>query len=113
VQKAHATGITSESHLKFKMYLPYLVMPIGGLLLLFRMVERLVMLGKSLKGQGAWKDPIAYGLVALSLVLLYMLTAKIDITVALLIMLVVMLLLGMPIAFGMGIASLSCLLFLT
>ena len=111
VQKAYATGITSESHLKFKMYLPYLVMPIGGLLLLFRMVERLVMLGRSLKGQGAWKDPIVFGLVALSLALLYMLEAKIDVTVALLIMLVVMLFLGMPIAFGMGIASLSCLLF--
>ncbi len=111
VQKAYATGITSESHLKFKMYLPYLVMPIGGLLLLFRMVERLVMLGKSLKGQGAWKDSVVYGLVALSLVLVYMLTTKIDVTVALIIMLVVMLFLGMPIAFGMGIASLACLLF--
>jgi C4-dicarboxylate transporter DctM subunit len=111
VQKAYATGITSESHLKFKMYLPYLVMPFGGLLLLFRMVERLVMLARSLKGQGAWKDPIVYGLVALSLVLLTMLTAKIDVTIALLIILIVMLFLGMPIAFGMGIASLACLLF--
>jgi C4-dicarboxylate transporter DctM subunit len=111
VQKAYATGIFSESHLKFKMYLPYLVMPIGGLLLVFRMLERLLMLGRILKGQKAWKDPIVYGLIALSLVLGYMLTTKIDITVALLVMLVVMLFLGMPIAFGMGIASLSCLLF--
>jgi C4-dicarboxylate transporter DctM subunit len=80
-------------------------------LLVFRMVERLLMLGKRLKGQGAWKDPATFGLVALSLVLAYMLTTSINITAALLVMLVVMLFLGMPIAFGMGIASLSCLLF--
>ena len=111
VQKAYQTGITSESYLKFKMYLPYLVMPFGGLLLVFRMVERLLMLGKQLKGQGAWKDPAVLGLIALSLALAYMLTTSINITVALLVMLVVMLFLGMPIAFGMGIASLACLLF--
>jgi C4-dicarboxylate transporter, DctM subunit len=111
VQKAYQTGITSESYLKFKMYLPYLVMPFGGLLLVFRMVERLLMLGKQLKGQGAWKDPAVLGLIALSLMLGYMLTTSINITVALLVMLVVMLFLGMPIAFGMGIASLACLLF--
>jgi C4-dicarboxylate transporter DctM subunit len=111
VQKAHATGISTESHLKFKMYLPYLIMPIGGMLLVFRMVERLLMLGRILRGQKAWRDRIVYGLIALSLILAYMLTTKIDITVALLAMLVVMLSLGMPIAFGMGIASLACLLF--
>jgi C4-dicarboxylate transporter DctM subunit len=111
VQKAYATGITSESHLKFKMYLPFLVMPIGGLLLLFRMGERLVNLARALKGQKAWKDPVVFALVVLSLVLSYMLTTRIDITLALLVMLVVMLFLGMPIAFGMGIASLACLLF--
>lgn len=111
VQRAYQTGITSESYLKFKMYIPYLIMPMGGLLLVFRMIERLVMLTKALRGQGAWKDPVVYGLVALSLVLVYMLMTKMDITVALLVMLVVMLCLGMPIAFGMGIASLSCLFF--
>ncbi len=112
VQKAYATGIISESHLKFKMYLPFLVMPIGGMLLVFRMAERLLMLFRILRGQKVWKDAVLYGLVALSLVLAYMLTTKIDITVALLVMLVIMLFLGMPIAFGMGIASLACLLFL-
>ena len=76
VQKAYQTGITSESYLKFKMYLPYLVMPFGGLLLVFRMVERLLMLGKQLKGQGAWKDPAVLGLIALSLALAYMLTTS-------------------------------------
>jgi C4-dicarboxylate transporter, DctM subunit len=111
VQNTYVAGITSESHLKFKMYLPFLIMPLGGLLLLFRMLERLVMLGKELRGQGAWKDLVVYGLIALSLALLYMLTTNMDITVALIIMLGVMLFLGMPIGFGMGIASLSCLLF--
>jgi C4-dicarboxylate transporter DctM subunit len=111
VQKAYATGITSESHLKFKMYLPFLVMPIGGMLLVCRMAERLLMLFRILRGQKTWKDPVVYGLVALSLALTYMLTTKIDITVALLVMLVIMLFLGMPIAFGMGVASLACLLF--
>jgi C4-dicarboxylate transporter DctM subunit len=111
VQKAYATGISTESHLKFKMYLPYLIMPVGGLLLVFRMAERLLMLGRTLKDQKVWKDPIVYGLIMLSLLLAYMLTTQIDITVALVVMLLVMLVLGMPIALGMGIASLSCLLF--
>ena len=111
VQKAYQTGVSSESYLKFKMYIPYLIMPLGGLLLVFRMIERLVMLGKRLKGQEAWKDPVVYGLIALSLALVYMLTTTINVTVALLVMLFVMLFLGMPIAFGMGIASLACLLF--
>jgi C4-dicarboxylate transporter, DctM subunit len=111
VQKTYGLGITSESYLKFKMYLPYLVMPLGSLLLAFRMVERLVMLGKKLKGLAAWKDPMVYGLLLLSFGLVYMLTTGIGVTVALLMILVVMLLLGMPIAFGMGIASLACLLF--
>jgi C4-dicarboxylate transporter DctM subunit len=111
VQKAFAMGITSESHLKFKMYLPYLVMPIGSLLLVLRMVERLIALGKKLKGLEAWKDPVVYGLIALSIALAYMLTTGIALTVALLVMLLVMILLGMPIAFAMGTASLACLLF--
>ena len=111
VQKAYASGITSESHLKFKMYLPFLIMPFGGLLLVCRLVERLAVVGKSMRGQGAWKDPIVYGLVILSSALVYMLTTNIDITVAMVIMLGVMLFLGMPIGFAMGVASLACLLF--
>lgn len=111
VVKAHATGIASESHLKFKMYLPFLVMPIGGMLLVFRMAERLLTLGKSLRARGVWKEPVLYGLVPLSLGLFYVLSTGIEITTALIVILVVMLFLGMPIAFGLGVASLSCLLF--
>ena len=111
VKKAFATGITSESHLKFKMYLPFLIMPIGGLLLIIRMAERILNLVKKLKGQEAWKDPLVTGLIGLSIVLIYILTTKIEVTLALLVILLVMLFLGMPIAFSLGIASLSCLLF--
>lgn len=111
VRNAHSTHITSESHLKIPMYVPYLVMPLGGLLLSLRMFERLVLLGGRLKGQRIWADPTAYVLLLFSAVLAYILSLHIDITVALILLLVVMLFLGMPIAFGMGIASLACLLF--
>ena len=57
------------------------------------------------------RTPWSTDLLLLSLGLVYMLRTNIDITVALLVILVVMLFMGMPIAFGMGIASLSCLLF--
>ena len=93
------------------MYLPFLIMPLGGILLSFRMLERLIALGKSLKGQRVLRDPMVYGILFFSACLAYILTLRIDITVALVLLLVVMLFAGMPIAFGMGIASLICLLF--
>lgn len=111
VKKAYETGITSESHLKFKMYIPFLIMPLGGSLLVVRMIERIFNLLKKLKSQGAWRDPLVAIIVGLSLILIYVLTTKIEITLALLVILLIMLFLGMPIAFSLGIASLSCLLF--
>ncbi len=111
VKKAYATYITSESHLKFPMYLPFLVMPVGGVLLSFRMVERLVRVSRRLEGGRLFKDPMLYGILFFSACLVYVLTLRIDVTVALILLLVVMLFAGMPIAFGMGIASLVCLLF--
>lgn len=111
VKKAYLTGITSESHLKFKMYLPFLIMPIGGILLIIRIIERIFILAKRLKGEEAWKDPLIALLIGLSLVLIYILTTKVEVTIALVLILLIMLFLGMPIAFSLGIASLSCLLF--
>jgi C4-dicarboxylate transporter DctM subunit len=111
VQKAYSTYTTSESHLKFPMYLPFLIMPLGSLLLSFRMVERLILLAKQLKGEQALTDPLVYGLLFLSVIIVYLFTLHINITLALVLLLVVLLFLGMPIAFGMGIASLACLLF--
>ena len=111
VKKAYATLISSESHLKFPMYLPFLIMPLGGFLLSFRMGERLFMLGKRLKGERIVTDPMVYGILIVSAMLVYLLTLRIDITLALVILLVVMLFSGLPIALGMGVASLVCLLF--
>ncbi|MEI9477645.1 MAG: TRAP transporter large permease subunit [Deltaproteobacteria bacterium] len=111
VKKAHANFITSESHLKYPMYLPFLIMPLGGLLLSFRMVERLVRVGQRLKGQRVFRDPMLFGILFVSACLVYILTLRIDITMALILLLMVMLFAGMPIAFGMGISSLVCLLF--
>ena len=111
VKKAHATLIISESHLKFPMYLPFLIMPLGGVILSFRMVERLFMLGKRLKGEKVLADPMVYGILLVSAGLVYLLTLRIDVTVALILLLVVMLFSGLPIALGMGVSSLICLLF--
>lgn len=111
VKKAHSTLITSESHLKFPMYLPFLIMPLGGILLSLRMFERLIMLGRRLRGEKVFTDPMVYGILLFSACLAYILTLRIDITLALILLLVVMLFSGMPIALGMGIASLICLLF--
>ena len=111
VKKTHATMITSESHLKFPMYLPFLIMPLGGILLSCRMIERLIRLGRRLKGTRVFTDPMVYGILFLSGCLVYFLTLRIDVTLALILLLVTMLFSGMPIALGMGVASLICLLF--
>ncbi len=111
VKKAHATLVTSESHLKFPMYLPFLIMPLGGILLSWRMIERLVMLARRLKGAKIFADPVAYGILFFSGCLIYILTLRIDVTLALILLLVTTLFSGIPIALGMGVASLVCLLF--
>ncbi len=111
IQKAYQTQITSESYLKFPMYLPYLIMPLGGALLSVRMIERLVMLfGRLKKYTGLWRDPVIYGLIILSIALFYVLRMDIDVTLAMIMVLVIMLFLGMPVGFSLGIASLACLL---
>ncbi len=110
VQKAYATGVVSESALRIPMWIPFLIMPGGGILIGIRMIERLAMLWGKLSGEKAWKDPLLYGLIILSVVLMWMLTTNIDITLALLVMLMVTLFLGMPVGFAMGVASLAVLL---
>ncbi|MBI5444775.1 MAG: TRAP transporter large permease subunit, partial [Deltaproteobacteria bacterium] len=111
VKKACISGVCSESALRFPMYLPFLIMPLGGLLLVFRMVERLGTVWTSLKGEEAWRDPLVYGLLGLTVLLALMLQAGTSVTLCLLVLLLVFLLLGMPIAFALGFASLACLLF--
>ncbi len=64
VQKAYQTHITSESYLKFPMWIPYLIMPIGGMLLALRMGERLIMLRGALTGQKVWRDPFILVILA-------------------------------------------------
>ena len=109
VQEAHTKKVVSESALRIPLYLPYLIMPGGGILLGLRLIERLVMLGRRLRGQKVWRDLLVYGLIALSILLAWMLTTNIDITLALIVILMVMLFLGMPVGFAMGIASLVVL----
>ena len=111
VSKVAASGMTSESHLKFPLYYPYLIMPLGSALLGLRMIERAVTVARQLKGEAVWREPMTYIMMALLIVLACILYIGMDITVSLLLILMVMLALGMPIAFGLGIASLACLLF--
>jgi len=111
VKKAHATMIISESHLRFPMYLPFLIMPLGGILLSWRLIERLIKLGRRLKGTQVFTDPMVYGILFLSGCLVYFLTLRIDVTLVLILLLVTMLFSGMPIALGMGVSALICLLF--
>ncbi len=111
VQKAYTANITSESYLKFPMWIPYLIMPLGSILLALRMGERIAMLRGLLAGQKVWKDPIVLVIVAGSLLLYYILTTGINVTAALVILLLVMLFSGMPVGFAMGITSLACLLY--
>jgi C4-dicarboxylate transporter DctM subunit len=110
VQEAHIKKVVSESAFRIPMYIPYLVMPGGGILLGLRLIERLVMLWGKLRGQKVWRDPILYGLIALTILLWWMLTTNIDITLALVVMLLVTLFLGMPVGFAMGVTSLAVLL---
>jgi C4-dicarboxylate transporter DctM subunit len=111
VSKIAASGMTSESHLKFPLYYPYLIMPLGSALLGLRMIERAIRVARQLKGEAVLREPMTYIMVALLIALAYVLYLGTDVTVSLLLLLVAMLFLGMPIAFSMGIASLACLLF--
>jgi C4-dicarboxylate transporter DctM subunit len=110
VQEAHTKKVVSESALRIPMCIPYLIIPGGGILLGLRLIERLAMLWGKLRNQKAWRDPILYGLIALTIILWWMLTTHIDITVALVVMLVITLFLGMPVGFALGVASLVVLL---
>ena len=93
------------------MWIPYLIMPLGSILLALRMGERIAMLRGLLAGQKVWKDPIILVIVAGSLLLYYVVTTGINVTAALVILLLVMLFSGMPVGFAMGITSLACLLY--
>jgi C4-dicarboxylate transporter DctM subunit len=110
VQEAHTKKVVSESAMRIPMYIPYLIVPGGGILLGLRLIERLIMFWGKLRGQKVWRDPILYGLIVLTILLWGMLTTHIDITLALVVMLVITLFLGMPVGFAMGIASLVVLL---
>jgi C4-dicarboxylate transporter DctM subunit len=110
VEEAQIKKVVSESALRIPMYIPYLIVPGGGILLGLRLIERLVMLWGKLRNQKVWRDPLVYAFIVLTILLWWMLTTNIDITLALVVLLVITLFIGMPVGFAMGIASLAVLL---
>jgi TRAP-type C4-dicarboxylate transport system permease small subunit len=58
VQEAHTKKVVSESAFRIPMYIPYLIMPGGAILLGLRLIERLVMLWGKLRAQKVWRDPL-------------------------------------------------------
>ena len=76
VQEAHTKKVVSESALRIPMYIPYLIVPGGGILLGLRLIERLIMFWGKLRDQKVWRDPILYGLIVLTILLWWMLTTQ-------------------------------------
>ena len=112
VHESYLSGVISESSLKLPHWVVYLVMPIGGALFTLRLVERLNTLRKKIRATQVVTDPLffAYLLFGFSLWFLF----RMDFTPSLILGfgLLVLLVLGVPIAFALGFVSLNVLYFM-
>jgi len=111
VYDAYVKGVISESSLRIPFWVPYLIMPLGGVLFSLRLVERLWGLLPKIRWGRLVKDPLlgAYALFFLSLWFLFHM--EFPPTFILVFGLLVLLVLGLPIAFALGVVSLLVLYF--
>jgi len=112
VHGAYVSGIFSESSLRIPHWILYLVMPFGGLLFSLRLVERINDLRSKIDVKRVLTDSLffAYLLFCLSLWVLFRL--DFNPPFVLVFGLLVLLILGVPIAFALGLVSLTVLYFL-
>ncbi len=112
VQSAYASGVISESSLKLPHWIVYLVMPIGGALFSLRLIERLNSLRTRIRATQIVTDPLFYAYLFFGLSLWFLFRMEFNPSLILGFGLLVLLILGTPIGFALGLISLAVLTFM-
>ncbi|MFH1122844.1 MAG: TRAP transporter large permease subunit [Pseudomonadota bacterium] len=115
VQEAYVSGIIGTTSMRLPFWIPYLLMPFGGLLFSLRLIERIVSFLPQLRAKGVagvLSDPLFFGYLFFGMSLWTLFRWDFSPTFILVFGLLVLLILGVPIAFALGIISLSVLHFL-
>jgi C4-dicarboxylate transporter DctM subunit len=111
VRDAFVKGYISESSLKIPMWIPYLVMPLGGAILSLRLIERIITLARKIHVRNVFADPLFFAFLFFCASIIILLRMDYDITVILLFGLIVLLVLAVPVAFALGVTCLAVIYF--
>ena len=112
VHDAYVSGITSDSTLRIPFWAVYLVMPAGGVLFSLRLIERLCAHYPRTSINRILTDPLFIAYIFFGMSLWFLFHMDFSPTFILVFGLLVLLILGMPIAFALGVVSLAVLHFL-
>jgi C4-dicarboxylate transporter, DctM subunit len=109
VRDAFVMGPRSESTLETPLWIPYLLMPFAGILFSLRLIQYLSSLMSKINLGRALKDPLFWIYVFACLGIYGLLIGGYDPSMILVVGLLVFLVLGMPIAFALGVVCLVVL----
>ena len=109
VHQAFVMGPRSESTLETPLWIPYLMMPFAGILFSLRLIQYLSSLTPKINFGRALKDPLFWVFVFAGLGIYALLLGGYDPSMILVVGLLVFLVLGMPIAFALGVVCLVVL----
>jgi C4-dicarboxylate transporter DctM subunit len=109
VHDAFITGVMSESTLRTRLWIPYLLMPFGGLLFTLRLIEYLISLIPKINLKSIIRDRAFWIYVFCCFAIYLLLKADYDPTFVLSLGLLIFLILGMPVAFALGVVCLAVL----
>ncbi len=112
VQEAYRNGITGTTSMRLPLWIPYIVMPLGGVLFSLRLIERMASFLPRLGLKKVLGDPLFFAYLFFCLTLFTFFRWDFSPTFILIFGLLVLLLLGVPIAFALGMISLSVIYFL-
>ena len=112
VHEAYISGIISESSLRMPHWVVYLVMPIGCALFTLRLAERLNILRKKIRAKQVVTDPLFFAYILFGFSLWFLFRMEFTPSLILGFGLLVLLILGVPIAFALGFVSLNVLYFM-
>jgi C4-dicarboxylate transporter DctM subunit len=112
VHQSYLSGIISDSSLRLPHWIIYLVMPIGGTLFSLRLLERLDKLRRLITAKQVLSDPLFFAYLFFCVCLWFLFRIEFDPSMILAFGLLVLLILGVPIAFAMGVVSLCVLFFM-
>ncbi|MFH1489075.1 MAG: TRAP transporter large permease subunit [Pseudomonadota bacterium] len=112
VYESYLSGMLSDSSLRLPHWIIYLVMPIGGTLFSLRLIERLNKLRRVVRIHQVVSDPLFFAYILFALSLWFLFRMDFDPSLILAFGLLVLLILGVPIAFAMALISLNVLYFM-